>query len=555
MSALRSTLDKINVLVADDENHQDTLDKIHQVLLPSKNEQVHKFNKKLPVSFGASSGGNFSVFGPTSAFHNVVDMSSTPQRASLFDNMLMNLSLLIQCLSNFFKWQYPDITTFIHRESFLNDFLNPESNQGYCSEELVYAIAALGAKSSPNANIRELASSFFETSRSKIFSEKVCQPQINTLQALLCLSLYELGDGNASASWMLSGMAIRMGYDLGFQMNPKDWAITDDSGPKEHAVLTDMDIMVRTRIYWGCYVVDHFVSLIMGRPVTVRKTEATVPNSEVLPNGSSIDNYVFELGLPNGVKNLDTAKTIEPLCSLSECVGALLSDIYSSESGDDNLSYLNRTKLDKYNHFLSEWRRTLPSELKWTGATLKKQDYNPTVTNYKFFYFVVLICLNRPFLNLKSASKADSPASICNDAIAELTICLSKFNESECPASTLVVYSSILATSAILTQIHSTPASEKIPQADLEALRVCYETISRSCASWKLASKSLMFIKKKVGEIQRQELSVMFDTAEEMYQSKLTKSEVEQLVELSEDMSAWANQDNLFTNFFEFLEH
>lgn len=550
MASLQLTLGKVGELVSKD--GEIDVKEIRKLLL-LQTKDVHKTAKKVPVTFGASTGGDFSVFGPTSAFHNAVDLSSAPTSIALFDNLLMNLSLLVSCISNFFKWQYPDVTTFIHRESFLNDFLSPKSNMGYCSEELVYAIAALGAKCSIDENIRELAISFFETARSKIMSTKICQPQINTLQALLCLSLYELGEGNASSSWMFSGMAIRMGYDLGFQMNPTDWAITDsENAPKGPNVLTNMDIMVRSRIYWGCYVVDNFVSLIMGRPVTVRKSEASVPSSEVLPNVANIEMYVFPDN--GGIKNLDASKTIEPLCSLSECIGSLLSDIYSSETGDDGFAYLNMSRLEEYNNFLRQWRESLPSAMKWKKSTLQRQNYNPTVMNYKLFYFIVLICLNRPFLNSLATEARDSSENICNEATEELAICLSKFNDSRCPASILVVYSSILAISVVLMQFHATSA-ESFSRAKLDELKVFYETISRSCASWKLASKSLMFIKKKVAEIEHPEVTSLFDSAEEMFQSTLTRSEVEQLVELSEDIASWGYQDNLFTNFFDFLEH
>lgn len=464
----------------------------------------------------------------------------------------MNLSSLMVCLSNFFKWQYPDIATFIHRESFLNDFLNPHSNHGYCSEELVYAIAALGAKCSDDSGLRNLAPSFFETSKSKIFSRKICHPQINTLQALLCLALYELGDGNASASWMLSGMAIRMGYDLGFQLNPKDWSITGpQSNFPDHDLITDLDVMVRSRIYWGCYIFDHFVSLVMGRPVTVRRSEASIPPSKHLPDSNIIDNFVFHPVKAEGrVDNLDASVTLVYLCSLSDCVGSLLSDIFSSESAEEGFAYLTGARLDRYNELLVNWRAQLPSEMRWTKKSLRSQSYNPTVMNFRLFYFVILICLNKPFLTSKPEDLRLSPLETCNKAVSELAIVLSKFNEARYPPSILIVYSSILGISVILTKVYATEQASSISNADLHDLKVFYTTISSSCSCWKLASKSLMFIKKKVCELDLPEVSHIFETAEVAYQDQLTQKEFDEIMELSGEM---ATQDNLFANFFEFL--
>lgn len=515
-----------------------------------------KSTKKLQVSIGSSSGGSFSIFGPTSAFYNVVDMNSSAISTELSGNSWLSLSLLMLCISNFFKWQYPDIATFIHRESFLNDFFNFKPNNQYCSEELVYAIAALGAKCSNDGNVHRLASSFFETSKIKIFSKKICQPQICTLQALLCLALYELGDGNASAAWMLSGMAIRMGYDLGFQLNPSDWAIADSESTNQQVVIGNMDVLVRSRIYWGCYIFDHFVSLLMGRPVTVRKSEASIPSSENLPNSKDIEDYIFQPKMgPGFVENVDPSATIEPLCTLSECIGLLLSDIFSAESNEDNFAFLTNEKLDEYNEFLSKWRRTLPPEMKWKKTQMKLQSYNPTLMNVRLYYYVVLICLNRPFITAKEDSSLNkSPLELCNMAISELAICLDKFNDAGFPPSVLIVYSSILAISVILLKLHAPAKSSNVSEDDLANLRVYYTSISRSCTSWKLASKSLMFIKRKVAEMQIPAVASVFETAEEAYQHQLSEKEVDQILELSDDFSS-NSQDNLWSGFFEFFNH
>lgn len=544
VSSLRDTLRKVNeIAISGDSNG---LAEIKELLLEEHKEG--STSKKLPVSIGASNGGSFSIFGPTSAFSNVVDMSSNSSSAALFNAGLMALSSLMTCLSNFFKWQYPDIAMFIHRESFLNDFLTPLSNHAYCSEELVYAIAALGAKCSKDETLRKLSLSFFEASRTKIFSKKICNPQINTLQALLCLALYELGDGNASASWMLSGMAIRMGYDLGFQLNPRDWTITDlESSTSQQDIITNMDVMVRSRIYWGCYVFDHFVSLVMGRPVTVRKSEASIPSSEHLPNSENIEDFIFHGPKGEGhVDNLDASTALSRLCTLSELVSSLLSDIFSSGSGGEGSAYLTSSKLDRYNKSLEEWRSQLPSGMRWTKRSLLKELYNPTVQQFRLFYFVVLICLNKPFLTSKPEA-----LTLCNVGVSELATCLSKFNQSEYPASVLVLYSSILGVSVILTKAYAKDEGPSISDSDLHDLQVFYATISQACLSWKLASKSLIFIKKRVSELDLPAISRIFDT-NETPQDNLTQSEVDEILELGGDPS-WGMQDNFFANFFEFL--
>lgn len=544
---LKSTLARITEVISTTEGAKG-LEEIREILERTVHPKTLKSStKRIPVSIDASSGGEYSVFGPTSAFHNVMDMSARYAPGALSNDYLSASPQVTRCVANFFKWLYPDITVFVHRESFLSEFLQPGGTRGYCSDELIYSIAALGARCAESQELRDLSLSFFQTARNKIFDKKILVPQINTLQALLCLSLYELGDGNASASWMLSGMAIRMGYDLGFQLNPKDWAIEPSGDAREETYITNMDIMVRSRIYWGCYIVDHFVSLIMGRPVTVRRTEASIPSSEVLPDSRDIEEFIF--GAP-GCSNLDASQTIEALCSLSENVGALLAEIFSSESSDDTLSYLNIVQLKKFNTALTEWRRRLPVALRWNKLTKSTGVYNPTVMNYRFFYYIVILCLNRPFLG-KQLTMSPSPDKICKLAISELAGCLSSFNSSMLPPSILIVYLAILATSVALLQVQE---ASRVSDERLRELAVLYHAITMASTHWQLATKSMIFIRKKVRELQIAPICEIFKATEEAGSQTVPQSLPDDALNWGLDFEAWAAQDNLFANFFELAQ-
>lgn len=45
------------------------------------------------------------------------------------------------------------------------------------------------------------------------------------------------------------------------------------------------DIEIRRRIYWGCYLSDKIISLILGRPVFLYESQAVVGLAERLPYG------------------------------------------------------------------------------------------------------------------------------------------------------------------------------------------------------------------------------------------------------------------------------
>jgi len=68
-----------------------------------------------------------------------------------------------------------------------------------------------------------------------------------------------------------------MAQDLGFQKDPVRWSCDMLSD------LTDVDIEVRRRIYWGCYNSDKLISLILGRPVHLIYDAAEVAMLEMIP--------------------------------------------------------------------------------------------------------------------------------------------------------------------------------------------------------------------------------------------------------------------------------
>ena len=68
-----------------------------------------------------------------------------------------------------------------------------------------------------------------------------------------------------------------MAQDLGFQKDPETWIALDQS------LNTVEDIEARRRIYWGCYISDKLISLVLGRPVHLLYNEAKVHEVQTQP--------------------------------------------------------------------------------------------------------------------------------------------------------------------------------------------------------------------------------------------------------------------------------
>lgn len=61
-----------------------------------------------------------------------------------------------------------------------------------------------------------------------------------------------------------------MAQELGFQKDPKSGIIHDIS------ITAVEDLEIRRRVYWGCYISDKLISLILGRPVYLGYGDAEV---------------------------------------------------------------------------------------------------------------------------------------------------------------------------------------------------------------------------------------------------------------------------------------
>ncbi|KAG6380094.1 hypothetical protein JVT61DRAFT_8179 [Boletus reticuloceps] len=86
----------------------------------------------------------------------------------------------------------------------------------------------------------------------------------STVQSLLLLAYREIGIGAMAQAWVYTGMAVRMAQDLGMHRAADGWARVGMGqlfGPRE--------LQERRRIWWGCIVLDSYVSTYIGRPLAI----------------------------------------------------------------------------------------------------------------------------------------------------------------------------------------------------------------------------------------------------------------------------------------------
>lgn len=357
--------------------------------------------------------------------------------------------MVLPALSLFFKWLYPGHFTFIHRETFLSAlFADPSTKSYYCSKELVFAIAALGSTlADKSEELYSKSQEYYNLAKTKVLN-KIFQMDGSTasyssssklaiIQTLLCLAFYDIGNGENPLAWYESGLAFRMAQEIGLHLNPEAWDdVYDDK-------LSQIDIEVRSRIYWGCYIADHLIAVLFGRSNSLRLSNSTIPETDELPNiDTGIEDYQYD---PQVVTSI--AKPLKKIIVLSRITEVFAPKIFiHAGSLPERSDYLN-----KFNSEVSNWRRDLPEDFRLTKSTLIDFDYNPILSHVWYHYYIIVLSYNKPFIDYLPESK-----NTIEEAIEELYFLLKSFmNKFKTfqKSNIYMVYSSILAIQCLKTNL------------------------------------------------------------------------------------------------------
>lgn len=106
----------------------------------------------------------------------------------------------------------------------------------------------------------------------------------STVQSLLLLGYREIGIGAMAQAWAYTGMAVRMAQDLGMHRSADGWARVGMG-----RLFGGRELQERRRIWWGCVILDGYVSTYIGRPLAIfeRDYDTQLPwTEEVRPVSS-----------------------------------------------------------------------------------------------------------------------------------------------------------------------------------------------------------------------------------------------------------------------------
>lgn len=393
------------------------------------------------------------------SYYNFVQFPKTSFDSDLYDS-----------ISSFFKWQYTSNYMFIHRESFLFHFLQHDFDNSFVSEELIYAIAALGARFSSKRILQLKAGAYYSRAMSKMFLHPrtlkidFSTATLTKLQSLLCLAFLEIACGNLTSGWLLSGIAFRIGSNIGFERDPSEWENGQRSLNNVRPGYPFDLRVVQRRIYWGTYIADHFISLIFGRYPSLKRFETSIGPSSDLYNLTNIHDFLFYDPVLGSFHASDAIVPLEALVTLARISESMLLDVFAPVSTTIKTKEKRAQEIRKrlhylaaYNTRLDDWVASLPDVLSVANEALQSHGHNYVNIAARSSYFLTRLSLNRPFAIYSDEVQDNKSLALCEDTVIQLHSLLQSIDKVyglvEFEPTIPLVYSIVLGTSVLSLNI------------------------------------------------------------------------------------------------------
>ncbi|KAJ4287765.1 hypothetical protein N0V90_012469 [Kalmusia sp. IMI 367209] len=299
----------------------------------------------------------------------------------------------------------------------------------WSSEFLLNAIFACVSKFSERVEVRDSPSEpetagrrFFVRCEELLSREALLSTSsLPTVVALLLLGGTFNARGQASKSWLYTGYALRMVFDLNLHQDCKDAGTSPE------------DVEIRRRIFWGAFIVDKLQSLYHGRPISLRLRDAQVSRDfmDTLEENELWTPYYDlqhpDVARPCMVPPIPTysVSTFQQLCLLAKISAKIINKFYAA-GATFNSAHLHLQAVDSS---LSDWYSALPTHLAFepwsrTTAPEKPTMAPPNGITLLTTYNALVILLHRPFIfdgHLRPATISTTSWKRCTTAARNIT--------------------------------------------------------------------------------------------------------------------------------------
>ncbi|OAA66590.1 nitrogen assimilation transcription factor nirA [Niveomyces insectorum RCEF 264] len=298
----------------------------------------------------------------------------------------------------------------------------------HCSEFLLYAIFARSSRLSDRLDVRDDPADPSTAGRryfrrcDELLAEQglLLSPSIPTVTALLLLGSTYNARGGTSRGWLFTGYALRMVFDLGLHLDPRE-----GNHPPEEAE-------IRRRVFWSAFICDKLQSLYLGRPMTIHLRDAHVSHAfhdtfeehelwrpqtgcgggRGSGGGSGARGTVTGAPVLRRPTPIHSVSTFQQFCLLSRIMTQIINRFYVVGASSRNA----KAALQEVDDALQSWKQRLPAELACslpatttphtdtglvaTAAAATDQPYPPpNIMSLHAIFHSLVILLHRPFVS------------------------------------------------------------------------------------------------------------------------------------------------------------
>ncbi|KAG2347057.1 hypothetical protein BDR05DRAFT_877298 [Suillus weaverae] len=332
---------------------------------------------------------------------------------------------------------------------------------------------------------------FFNVAK-KLLDNTYASSLPSTVQALLLLGYREIGIGAMAQAWVYTGIAVRMAQDLGMHRAADGWARADVG-----RLFGSRELQERRRIWWGCVVLDGYVSTYIGRPLAIfeRDYDTLLPGED---EAEEMELWIPHESPPPDSRGHGYPPSAEMRCSIT---GRVLSSFNASATLSTILSKLvqsiyaihpvtsRHADAVKLEELLNKWYLDLPEHLQLKqGATVP-----PHILTLHMQYWCTTLLLHRP---LKSDSVDDAEAcatskkhyELCVGAANHISSIVSSYREKYCLQRAPVFLCFYIFTAGIM-HVTSSSIFPNDPQSRIGLFR-CMDALQDMEIVWPSAARA-----------------------------------------------------------------
>ncbi|KAJ5097179.1 hypothetical protein N7456_007900 [Penicillium angulare] len=440
-------------------------------------------------------GSNGAAPSPSHAIPVTVHTELTPQSP-----------VCQQAMSAFFQNAYY-YHMVLYREYFLRDY---KAGQGpYYSELLFYAIASMGALFCTDNTSWELSDLLYKRATELLYDGALNAPSITTVQALLLLGQRDVGCGNHTQGWLLTGLSFRMIHEMGLHLDPNHWKTSHDS---------EVRCEVLRRVYWACFIADKQLSLYFGRPPALHLSETDVHDSVRIAYPPDWDLLLNEYIMKDTMRTqyedgIAFTSCFTQLANLSKIINRIITEIFEYRKTAD--ASIQAASTHSVFAALTKWLADLPPKLHWNQWM--KNTVPPYILHLHLYYHTVVILLCRPPRQIMShrVSAFKQSFEICEQSLGAVLHLFEKYakdyDSKPFPMTCLHTIATVVSIILLKLQV---PGLSNDMNTNLRQLELISDVVDHAASTWPSAGPIHDIVndaRRKISEGQTSEESISYN--------------------------------------------